>query len=148
MKISRRQLLLSGTAVAAVAIIGTAVVAPVMRGAEALIAEIVRYHLPFKQIDQRELTVFAETFEREDNVTDKTKLKLLTLASPLIFSPGLRKSLPQKVLVALDNYERRVLTQFLLSTDFFEHEDPYVPELTYYGFYDQGQACGYPLVES
>ena len=147
MKISRRSFLLSGAAIATVVIVGYAVMGPALRKAEQLIADIVKFHLPFKNIEEADLQAFARDFDQKYQ-GDRTKLALLLLAAPVIFSNGLRRSLPGNVRYALGHYERRVLTQFILSTNFFELEDVNGPEIEYYGFYDPSQPCGFPLVET
>lgn len=83
-----------------------------------LIVDIIRYRLPYIRCPQKDMEKFAAA------LLDKLPLSFvpgddLEKMSNLLKNPGLSAQLPRHIVVNLLRIERKVIPDFLVSTDFF-----------------------------
>jgi hypothetical protein len=103
------------------------------------VASIIRDNLPGIAIDQDSLAKFVEQAVRSDALEPVTH-RLAVFAEQSV--PWVTARIP-KVRNGLDKLERRVLTEFLLGSNFFRVPDPKQETIVYYG---PAIACGNPFV--
>ena len=112
--LTRRRFLTNGIGVVALGAGGFGGVRYATADVEDLIVQIVRHYLG----DQGLVPGAAEAFAADYAPLSEFNWKYRTLwASSLYFEPLVRDSLPSSNRVRLEYYDRRVVTEFLLSSD-------------------------------
>jgi hypothetical protein len=106
---------------------------------EQWVAAIIRDNLPGIAIDEESLAKFVEEAVRSDALNPLTH-RLAVFAEQNV--PWVTARIP-KVRNGLDKLERRVLTEFLLGSNFFRVPNPKQETIVYYG---PAIACGNPFV--
>ena len=103
------------------------------------VASVIRDNLPGIAIDEESLAKFVEEAVRSDALKPVTH-RLAVFAEQNV--PWVTARIP-KVRNGLDKLERRVLTEFLLGSNFFRVPNPKQETIVYYG---PAIACGNPFV--
>jgi hypothetical protein len=135
---SRRRFLIASGALVAAAAAGFSGVR-FASSREDWVASIIRDNLPGITLDPDSLAKFVEEAVRSDALTPLTH-RLAVFAEQNV--PWVTARVP-KVRNGLDKLERRVLTEFLLGSNFFRVPNPQQETIVYYG---PAIACGNPLV--
>jgi hypothetical protein len=108
----------------------------------AAIAKIIRKRLPYLKIDDEGLRQFASDSVRQ-KLAKSLRIRTIDAAGDLYFrvtlSPG--SNLGDKI----RHTEDRVVTQFLLSSDFFINKADTNRTVRYVAYYDPMVACGNPF---
>ena len=145
MRLNRRRLLLGTLGLTATIAVGGSL-AVAASGFEPLIVRIVRRRLPDLAIDPRALDQFADDYLSWDRTTPAYLVRALELVAPVALSDGLAFAIPGPARRAIEQYERKVLTRFFLSTDFFEPGRAQGSAVTYLAFADPyAIGCANPL---
>ena len=135
---SRRSFLLAGGAV--VAVIGAGISGVRFASSrEEWVVSVIRGNLPGITIDTDSLVKFVEQAVRSDALKPVTH-RLAVFAEQRV--PWVTARIP-KVRNGLDKLERRVLTEFLLGSNFFRVPNPEQETIVYHG---PAIACGNPFV--
>jgi hypothetical protein len=135
---SRRSFLIAGGAVAAV--IGAGISGVRFAGSrEEWVASVIRDNLPGITIERDSFAKFVEEVIASDALKPVTH-RLAVFAEQSV--PWVAARIP-KVRNGLDRLERRVLTEFLLGSNFFRIPNPKQETIVYYG---PAIACGNPFV--
>ena len=119
LRISRRNLIIGGTSVTALGAVGlgtsffSATPANIVMG-------IVRNHLPGLQMGEGELQRFAIDFLAADRQTKRTEMLGMRLLAPFVNLPPFRWMVPGFVSRGIGNFERRVMNEFMMATNFFQ----------------------------
>jgi hypothetical protein len=128
--LGRRQFLLA--AGGAMALLGSGAAVGLYRSDYPLrrwIARIVRTHLPGVPIDDAVLGAYIDDVLAEDP-SQKIVTRLAALAN--LVAPGIHR-LDDRLRGPVEDFERWVLSGFLLQSNFFRVEDPYQDEIEYIG---------------
>lgn len=136
--INRRGFLLGSSAVLASAGAGWAWFRGAF-GTEQWIEDVVRSNLPGVRFDEAALRTFITSMAQHDWFAPSSH-RLAIAADRTI--PWIAARVP-KVRDGLDKLERRVLTEFLLGSNFFRVSDPRAETIVYGG---PAIACGNPFV--
>ncbi len=148
MRFTRRTFLFSAFGVAAVGG-GGAPVSYTLNSGEGMVTRIVRRRLPDLNMAEEELAEFARDFVAHDVTTPTHLLAMLRITSPIVLSDSLSVFVPQKALDMAERYERKVLTKFFLSTDFFDPARQKDGPVVYITFADPWEAiCANPLANT
>ena len=148
MRFTRRSFLFSTAGVFAIGG-GGASTSYALNSHEAMVIRIVRRRLPDLNMAEEELVEFARDFAAHDANTPRHLLAMLRIASPVVLSNGFSVVIPQKALDLAEGYERKVLTKFFLSTDFFDSARQKGGPVTYITFADPwGAICANPLANT
>lgn len=135
---SRRNFLIASGA--AVAVIGAGISGlRLVSSREEWVGAVIRENLPGITIDAGSLAKFIEEAVRSDALQPLTH-RLAVFAEQNV--PWVAARIP-KVRNGLDKLERRVLTEFLLGSNFFRIPNPKHETIVYYG---PAIACGNPFV--
>lgn len=111
-----------------------------------LIEGIVRARLPGLEVAEEDMARFVADFLATDSDTSKTEWIALRLLGPYANLPPFRWMAPRFVSQRLQNYERRVLNEFMMGSNFFETYAVGNPMVTYTGIYSVYEApCVNPL---
>lgn len=135
--IQRRRFLVGGAAAIASASVGFAW----LRGAfssENWIEHVVRSNLPGIKLDETALQEFVVAMSRHDWFAPSTHRVAIAVDRTV---PWIAARVP-KVRDGLEKLERRVLTEFLIGSNFFRVPDPRKEEIVYHG---PAIACGNPF---
>jgi hypothetical protein len=138
--LSRRRVLIAGSAVAATAAAGGIWIASRIDGPAVWIEAVVRRHLPGLTLDPVSLATFIDEFSRRRELQD-AKLKLavnIDQAVPAV-TPRVAK-LDRRI----DRLERLVVTSYLVGSNFFRESDPHTATIVYGG---ELPACGNPFAK-
>ena len=114
-EISRRKLLIGGAAVAVAPPVGIAARAAATSH-EDTVAGYLRSALPGMQVPDTNLKQFAGRFLSANRYIQGRKL---TAAMLVMANPWMRALMPDSFRIKYDWFARRILTDFMLSTDFF-----------------------------
>jgi hypothetical protein len=135
---TRRRLLIAGSTMAALGAGGTVWIGSRLDGRIAWIESVVRAELPGVQLDPQSLGVFAAQFaERREFDAMRWKLAMsLDQAVPVIAHRV------QKSQRRIEQLKRRVLTEYLLGSNFFRVPDPRQELIIYSAAIP---ACGNPF---
>lgn len=113
---------------------------------EAILPRIIAERAGYVRISPDEVLAFARDWWRARDASDHHRapvIEFLLNAPRLYFSPLVRCLLPASTARAIDVLERKVTTDFLLSTRFFDTPGS-EHELSYHGL---DQACANPFAE-
>ena len=147
MRITRRSLLFSLVGLLAVGA-GGASGSYVVNTPEALVAMIIRRRLPDIAIEDDVLAEFARRYLAFDKQIPGHLLALLRIVSPVVFSDWLGFLIPGRARDMAEKLERRILTRFLLSTDFFDPDREKDAPVNYIAFADPwGVGCANPFAD-
>lgn len=126
---SRRQLLLLGTATGALAIIGGGAAGLVMMdGYRGWIQSILRRSLPGYELDPEGLERFVDEYSARKS--NNKKLRVFAAAERLI---DVKWALPNDMADDVEEEERRIVSDFLLGSDFFRNYPDGAKIVTYSG---------------
>ncbi|MBV7266295.1 hypothetical protein [Erythrobacter ani] len=114
MKISRRQMLLGGTATAAIAGVGG--IRVLTGDMEGFIAGFVRHALPETRFAEGSAEEFARDYLEKTEV-ERSKIDQLMRAQRIVGYDGLDMLFGSNL--SYDGFKRRVATMFMLGSDFF-----------------------------
>lgn len=131
-----RRRLVAGLAGATAACLSAAGASFAFNRPERLIVIRVRHLFPEIQVDNADLNAFAVDFLAHDRRSSTLQIATLRAAGPLLYSPALRWLLPNRFDRQLDSFDRRVVTSFLLSTDFFAARERGSTRVSYDGFFN------------
>ena len=113
---------------------------------KSLIVQRIRVLLLAIEIDDAQLDAYARDFIAHDVETRNIESLGLRAAAPLLYSPALHRVMPARARQLLESYDRRIITGFLLSTDFLEVRSRGERRVSYIGFYEPyAMPCGNPL---
>ena len=148
MRLSRRTFIASGFSLAGVGLIGTGGLA-VMTSNERMIVAIVKRNLNLAGVSDAEMLEFARTFLTQSVRTSRAKMTVLRLLSPVLEKGGAAlKLMPRFLREDLASYERKVFTQFILSTDLLDESREDKQRVSYLGYYDPySRSCDFPLTQ-
>ncbi len=111
-----------------------------------LVEHIVRAHLPGLDIDGNDMRQFVSDFLAADIHTSRKERLGLRLLAPFVNLPPFRWMLPAFVSRGVENFERRVMSEFMMGSDFFDTYAMGNPKVTYTGLYTVYEApCASPL---
>ncbi len=111
-----------------------------------LVERIVRTHLPGLDITEEDMARFVADVIAADTDTSGTEWIALRLLGPYANSPPFRWMAPGFISRRLKNYERRVMNEFMMGSDFFDTYAQGNPKVTYAGLYSVYEApCADPL---
>lgn len=134
-RMNRRAFLLSSAVVGGVGLAGTSGYAFMSTGPEEVVTRIVRYRFPEVRIAEADLQAFARDFLIYDR-TSRPKLQALRLLLPMMQSDRMSMMVPARVQALYLGFERRIVTKFTMSTDFFAQPAGAGRQLTYTTFAD------------
>lgn len=136
----RRRLLIAGSGVAVLGATGVAWIGSRLDGRQAWIEAVVRDSLPGIRLDAASLTTFAKRLAgNRIFADDKTNLAIkLDQAIPAIATQV------SKVERRTERLKRRVLTEYLVGSNFFRVPDPHQETIVYSG---PLPACGNPFAQ-
>lgn len=113
---------------------------------KSLIVQRLHTLLPTMEIDDAQLDAYASDFIAHDLETRNIEILGLRAAAPLLYSPALRWMMPARARQLLESYDRRIITGFLLSTDFLEVRARGERRVSCVGFFEPyATPCGNPL---
>jgi hypothetical protein len=135
--LSRRQMMAGGLSVAALSAIGGYLASA---DTHDFFTAMLHSELPGVKISDATIRAFTSDAMKGRHSTFAPKLKVLSMASRVVGDRGVTAILARSS--AYEKFRRELLTQFLLSTDFFTLHDPTARELTYLG---PTVACGNPF---
>lgn len=119
-RVNRRQLLVAGAALAVVGSAGTLWLAMRSHETQDWIQAVVRKHLPSARLDAASLRAFATTLANEPAFRSQ-KIALALDVDAL--APAIVRIAPE-VSRKIEQLERRVLSSYLLASNFFRVGDP------------------------
>jgi hypothetical protein len=134
---SRRKFLLMGVAVGGLAAIGGGTAFAVNDRYEGWVRQILHRWLPGYDIDPKGLAQFLDDFNKKQG--HAIKLRLFAAAEGVVDVEAL---LPQGTEADIKEEERRILSSFLVGSDFFETYPNGPKKITYRG---RPVACGNPF---
>lgn len=136
--ISRRSLL---AGIAALAALGSLAALRVgLAAPEAAVAAVIRKRLGYLRIDDATLAAFARDYTASAAIAP-AKLRLIAALLPLYRGLPADTARPASIRYG----EERIVTDFLLASDFFQHHADTKRPVQYLGLYDPwgpGAACG------
>ncbi len=143
--VSRRNLLfLAGAAAAGVATLGLTYAFNTPQG---IVVSIVRQKLPGLDISDDDIRQFADDFIAADMDTSTVEMSGLRVIRPFVGMPPFRWMMPGAIADGIENFERRVITEFALGTDFFTSYAEDRSRVTYMGLFDPYKApCSNPML--
>ena len=113
---------------------------------EKIIENIVRIRLPKLQMADADMAAFVSDFISSDTDTSALEMSVFRVMAPFVNLPPFRWVLPNKASRTIENFHQRVLTEFMMGSDFFETYAAGNPKVTYTGLFDPYQKpCGNPL---
>jgi hypothetical protein len=133
-------LLIAGAGVAALGAVGAVWLGTHLDGTRAWIESVLREHLPGIQLDPASLATFVARFA-EDREFDDKKSNLAVMLDQTV--PAVTRQVP-KADRRVDRLERRVVTEYLMGSNFFRVPDPR-KEMIFYS--DALLACGNPFAK-
>ncbi len=144
-RVSRRHLLIGGAGVIAAG--ATGIGASFFASTPAnIVTNIVRNHLPGLQMADGELRRFADEFLAADRQTSRVEMTGMRVLAPFVNLTPIRWMVPAFVARGIDNFERRVMHEFMMATDFFQTYAVGQKTVTYYEIYSvYGAPCANPL---
>lgn len=111
-----------------------------------LIERIVRNHLPGLEISEEGMAGFVADFIAADSDTSSSEWVALRLMGPFTNLPPFRWMVPGFISHRLENYERRVMNEFMMASDFFDTYAKGNSKVEYFGIYSVYEApCASPL---
>lgn len=139
-RLSRRGFLVAGGLCAVGAgVAGTAVWTSFRDSRAAWVEDVIRRNLPGVTIDEASLQTFVSEMVSHDWLQPQMH-RLSVFAQQTV--PWVTARIP-KARDGLEKLERRVLTEFLIGSNFFRVSDPKQETISYYG---QATACPNPFV--
>ena len=136
--VQRRRFLIGGAAALASASVGFAWFRGAL-GPEQWIEHVVRSNLPGVQFDETALGQFIAAMSQHDWFAPSSHRLAIAVDRTV---PWVAARVP-KVRDGLEKLERRVLTEFLIGSNFFRVPNPRTETIVYYG---PAIACGNPFV--
>ncbi len=144
-ELNRRNLLIGGGAAAGLGAAGLGG-SFLFNTPDRVVERIVRGHLPGLEIADGEMAQFVADFIAADHHTSATEGIALRLLAPFVNMPPFRWMVPGFIHRGFENYERRVMNEFMMGTDFFETYATGNLKVTYFGLYSVEEApCASPL---
>ena len=111
-----------------------------------LVEQTVRSHLPGLEISADDMARFVDDFMAADSDTSNVESLALRLVGPYANLPPFRWMTPRFVSHRIQKYERRVMNEFMMSTDFFQTYAVGQNPVTYNGIYSaRATPCVDPL---
>jgi hypothetical protein len=138
MRMKRRYFLLSGLA----GVCGLAGGCYARSSDEAGIAKVLRKKLGYLKLDPAGVQRFARDMAATKSISS-ARLRIIDAAGPLYTRPALTSD--NKLDNAIRHGEDRVVTVYLLSTDFFKNGADESRTVYYLHYYDPMIACGNPF---
>lgn len=135
---SRRQLLLGGVAIGALATTGAGYLASA--GPVDYFRAMLRYRLPDANISEGTIHAFANDALSKRNADFLPKLRVLSAGVRVAGYEGLTSLMQENP--AFEQFDREFLTRFLIGSNFFQVPDPARDEIVYAGVLP---ACGNPF---
>jgi hypothetical protein len=135
---ARRRLLIAGSGVVVLGATSALWVGTRLDGTRAWIEAVLREHLPGIQLDPASLATFVARFAEDRELNDK-KSNLAVMLDQAV--PAVTRQVP-KADRRVDRLERRVVTEYLMGSNFFRVPDPR-KEMIFYS--DAMLACGNPF---
>ena len=126
LRFSRRQILIGGSLGTGTAYIGSA-------DANDFFKAMVHHELPGVKVSDATIRAFAEDIP----IRYRAALRVLSMGCRMVGYGAIVAALGQ-------HFRRKMLTRFLLTTDFFQLPDPRAAELHYIG---KTMACGNPFAQ-
>jgi hypothetical protein len=138
--VTRRKLLAAGAGVAALGATGAIWMGSRYAGPYAWIEAVLRSNLPGMQLEPQSLAKFVREIAARPDINNRTARLAMTLdqTAPAITR---RMSVAQRRVARL---ERRVLTEYLVGSNFFRVSDPQSEAIVYAGALP---ACGNPFAK-
>jgi hypothetical protein len=142
-EVSRRQLLVGGAALAAIGATGF-MAGPALANPEQVVVRFLRTQLPGLAVGDAELQSFAKDFLRQSSWQgNKLRGALIVMDNPDVL-----RIAPQTVTRAFDWYSRRIVTDFLFSTNFFRDANRQLSATQYVAYADPYTiGCRNPLAQ-
>jgi hypothetical protein len=143
---SRRLFLAGSVTAGALVLFGGA--SWVYRSRDDLIAFVIRRHLPDNDLSEGLIRTFAADFLANNERIQRNAMAVhgLRVVGPMVFSSSFQEIIPEKLASHLKKFERYVVSDFLLSTDFFQRGARSWRGVTYQGLYDPYlHPCANPL---
>ena len=143
--INRRNILKGGVGAAGLGALGAA--GSVLYNTSArLVEQTVRSHLPGLEISDDDMARFVQDFMAADSDTSNVESLALRLVGPYANLPPFRWMTPRFVSHRLQKYERRVMNEFMMGTDFFQTYAVGKKKVAYNGIYSaRAMPCVDPL---
>jgi hypothetical protein len=135
---ARRKLLVASVGVATLGAAGAIWVGSRYDGPHAWIESVLRRHLPGVQLDPESLAKFVAEFAARRELTDRKAQLAMTLDQTI---PAITRRV-SKAQRRVERLERRVVTEYLLGSNFFRASDPRAEVIVYAG---PMPACGNPF---
>jgi hypothetical protein len=136
--VRRRNLLLMGVAAGALGLVGGGGAALVaMDRYQGWIRDILQRSLPGYDLEPDGLALFTDEYFAKKK--SATKLRLFAAAQPVV---NAKPVLPEDMAEDVEEEERRILSNFLIGSDFFENYPRGRREITYRG---SAEACSSPF---
>ena len=111
-----------------------------------IVTDIVLKHLPGLKMEDHELRQFAVDFLADDHQTSRAELVGMRILAGFGNMPLFRSMLPGFVAKGIGNFERRVMNEFMMATDFFQTYALGQMKVTYYEIYSvYDAACANPI---
>ena len=136
----RRRLLIAGSGVAVLGVTGAAWIGSRLDGRQVWIEAVVREHLRGVQLDAATLTTFAKDFAATRIFADD-KSNLVVKIDQAVPAIAARVS---KIDRRTERLKRRVVTEYLIGSNFFRVADPRKETIVYSGALP---ACGNPFAQ-
>ena len=117
LRLSRRSLILGASGFCAAALLGGGAL---LRGPDKVIAEIIRRHLgPLAMPDAALASFIADARSMAaDAGASARSIRVLSACYPLLNVPGVRGVLGDRLRFKVEQFERQVVTHFLLTTNY------------------------------
>jgi|ERR1039458_7352877 hypothetical protein len=109
---------------------------------ESAIIKVLRLRLHYLRLDEAGVQRFARDL-KEHHMISSLRLRTIDAAGPLYTT--LQFSASNSVDNAIRHGEERVVTQYLISSDFFKHGADESRVIGYLGYYDAMVACSSPF---
>ncbi len=143
--VNRRHILKGGVGAAGLGALGVG--GSVLYNTSArLVEKTVRSHLPGLEISDEDMMRFVDDFLAADSDTSHVESLALRIVGPYANLPPFRWMTPRFVSHRLQKYDRRVMNEFMMGTDFFQTYAVGQKRVTYNGIYSaQATPCVDPL---
>lgn len=144
----RRKLLFAGSGIAA---LGSSVLGALWfaNSAEDLVENAVRRNLPDLEISNEDMQRFVADFLQFSQIDDWKKIAAMRLLTPFAERPAFGFLLFRKIRSGFANYDRVVMTEFIMGSDFLSTYALGTPRVRYYSIFDPRTApCTNPLYHS
>lgn len=148
--LTRRQFVASLLGAVAAALSGSWLLVYRSRTREAVIVELIRRRLSYLTTDPAGLALFAREYVSRSGSRFRRGIRLARIFGPLFYSPAIRRRFSRRrgFRTEILDFERHVVAQFLLSTDFFRRRHDDSSTVTYVAYSDPYEmGCANPLFQ-